>query len=148
MDLRDRFTRGLIGGIVGGIVMNIFNLFSYYLGIAELRYIDWAAVVIYGTKPENMIETVFALVGQIIFAGVLGIIFAYLIIFVSSTNYLLKGAVFGAVIWFLLYGISLLYKIESTIPLHFDTAASDLVGSIIFGVILSKILHWFSAKLK
>jgi len=148
MDLRDRLTRGLIGGIIGGIAMNIVSLVSYYLGIAELRFIDWAAVVIYGTKPQNIIEAIFAMIAQIIHAGVLGIIFAYLITLVSSTNNLLKGALFGSVMWFLLYGISLLYKIEATIPLHFDTAASDLVGSIIYGLVLAKTLHWFSVKLK
>ncbi|MFZ5943118.1 MAG: hypothetical protein ACOYVD_03340 [Bacillota bacterium] len=104
--------------------------------------------MIYGIKPENTIETVFALVAQIIFSGVLGIIFAYLITQINSVNYLLKGGIFGSFTWFLLYGISLLYKIEATIPLHFDTAASDFAGAIIYGVVLAKTMYWFSARLK
>ncbi|MFZ5944737.1 MAG: hypothetical protein ACOYVD_11540 [Bacillota bacterium] len=147
MNLRDRLTRGFLAGIFGGIPMNIFDLISFYLGISELRFIDWAAIMIYGVKPGNIPETVFALLAQIIFSGVLGIIFAYLITLVNSVNYLLKGAIFGSFTWFLLYGISLLFKVEATIPLHLDTAASDFLGSIIYGLVLAKTLYWFSVKL-
>lgn len=42
----DRFYRGVIAGTVGGIIMNIWDLFSYYvLDFADLRYLDWAAVL-------------------------------------------------------------------------------------------------------
>lgn len=44
--IMDRFYRGVIAGTVGGIIMNIWDLFSYYvLDFADLRYLDWAAVL-------------------------------------------------------------------------------------------------------
>ncbi|WP_238455617.1 DUF6789 family protein [Desulfolucanica intricata] len=148
MNINDRLARGFLAGIVGSIAMNIFNLISYYLGIAELRFLDWAAVVIYGTKPENIFETIFAQLIQIIFASILGIIFAYLIPQIGSINYYLRGWLYGASTWFLLYVISLLYKIELTIPLHVDTAASDFLGSSIYGLVLAKTLFWLDNKVK
>lgn len=112
--VQDRLTRGFIAGLVGGIAMNIVSLISYHiLNIAELRYLDWAAIVIYGTKARNFAEVVFAQAIQLIFVGILGIIFAYLIPAISSKNYLLRGWLFGSFIWFLLYGISLLFKIHA-----------------------------------
>ena len=148
MDLRDRLVRGFIAGLVAGIAMNIFNLSSYYLGIAELRYLDWGAVVIYGLRPENVIEAVFAQIAQLLFVSNLGIIFAYLILFIGSVSLLFKGWLYGGLTWFLLYGITLLYKVEATIPLHFDTAASDFIGASIFGLVLAWVLGWLDDRVE
>ncbi|KJS76102.1 MAG: hypothetical protein JL56_06045 [Desulfotomaculum sp. BICA1-6] len=146
--MKDRLLRGFMAGVAGGVVMDVFNLASYYLGIAELRFLDWSALVIYGAKPISIAETVFALIAHLIFTGILGIIFAYLLTLITSTNYLLRGALFGSTMWFLLYGISLMYKIEGTVPLHVDTAASDLISAVIFGLVLAETLHRLDNNLK
>jgi len=148
MEIKDRLLRGFIAGVAGGVVMDVFNLASYYLGIAELRFLDWSALVIYGAKPVSIAESIFALIAHLVFTGTLGIIFAYLLTFITSTNYLFRGALFGSAMWFLLYGISLLYKIEGTVPLHVDTAASDFICAIIFGLVLAETLHRLDDNLK
>jgi hypothetical protein len=139
--IQDRLTRGFFAGLAGGIAMNVINLTSFYAGIAELRFLDWAAYTIYGTKPQNFAETVFAQGAQLIFVGILGIIFAYLIPVLTSRNYLLRGWLYGAIIWFSLYGISMLFKIEATTPLRLGTVATDLVGASVFGLVLAVALH-------
>lgn len=140
MDLTDRFARGLIAGLVAGVVMNIISIVSYSLDITELRFLDWSAIAVYGQKPENLAEAVFAQFAQFIFVGVLGVFFAYLIVAIGNKNYLLKGWLYGSGMWFVLYGITILFHIEATIPLHLDTAATDFIGSTGYGLVLAATL--------
>jgi len=146
--IQDRLTRGFFAGLAGGVAMNIVNLISYYAGIAELRFLDWAAHTIYGTKPQNFAETVFAQGVQLIFVSILGIIFAYLIPLLTSRNYLFRGWLYGTIIWFSLYGLSMLFKIEATTPLRMGTVATDLVGASVFGLVLAEALHRWGEDIK
>lgn len=141
MVLNDRLTMGFLAGVTGGIAMNIINLLSFYLGIAELRYLDWAAAVIFGTLPVSPAEAVFALIAQILFVGVLGVVFAYLIVALSSRNHLLRGWLFGVAVWFAIYGLTLLFNVQETIPVRLDTAASDLVGASVYGLVMAETLR-------
>ncbi|TYO93901.1 hypothetical protein [Desulfallas thermosapovorans] len=136
----DRLARGLIAGLAGGVIMNIINLTSYYLNIAELRFLDWASLVIYGTKPYSVLEAIFAQMAQLVFVGLLGIILAYLIPVVTSKNYLLRGWLYGVLIWFSLYGLSYLFKIQATIPLRLDSVLTDLIAASAFGLVTVEIL--------
>jgi len=146
--LRDRLARGLAAGLAGGVAMNVFNLISYYLGVAELRFLDWSALVIYGVKPLSVAEAVFAQLAQLFLVGFLGVVFAYLIPMISSVNLLLRGWLYGSMIWFLLYGISMLFKLKGTIPLYLDTAASDFVCASIYGLVMAEVLRYFDQKVK
>ncbi|MEW6458259.1 MAG: hypothetical protein AB1441_04190 [Bacillota bacterium] len=146
--MNDRLTIGFFAGLTGGVLMNVINLASYYLGIAELRYLDWAAIVIYGTRPVNLAEAVFALVSQVVFVGMLGVVFAYLITVITSTNILLRGWLFGIAIWFSLYGITLLFHVQETIPVRLDTALTDFVGASVYGLVLALTLGWLGERVR
>lgn len=148
MDFRDWLVKGFLAGLVAGLAMNAFSLTSYSLGITELRYLDWAALIIYGQYAQNLIEMIFALFAHIIFVGTLGIIFAYLITRIGSLNLLFKGLVYGAITWFLLYGVSSVFNLKGVIPLRIDTVASDLVGASIYGLVLAYTLGWLEEKAK
>ena len=100
LNLNDRLTRGFIAGVLGGIAMSLTNFISYVLGIAEVLYLDWAAVLIYGYRFSTTGEAVIAQGGQFLFSGIAGIIFAYLIPMVTSVNHLFKGMLFGLTVWF------------------------------------------------
>lgn len=143
---KDRFAGGFIAGVFGGIVMNVFNLSVYILGISEFRYLDWAAVTIYGTRPTSFAEVVFALIAQLGAVGVLGIAFAYLITKITSRNVILRGLVFGSAVWFLLYAITLIYNVEQTIPLRVNTALPDLIGGMIYGITVALTLRWMDRE--
>ena len=132
---------GLLAGLTAGVAMNVVNLTLFYSGIGELRYLDWAAIVIYGTKPVSLAEAVFAQFAQIIFVGILGVLFSYLIRAISSRNLLLRGWLFGAAVWFSLYGIAFLFNVQQTIPVRLDTALNDFVGASVFGLVLAAVLR-------
>lgn len=146
MNINDRLTRGVIAGIAGGIVMSVIDYIFYALGIVEVLYLDWAAVLIYGYRFNTTMEAVIAQFGQFLFSGIMGIIFAYLLPLVTSVNYLFKGMLFGLIVWFGSYALTLLFKVTPLIPIHADTVLSNIVTAIIYGLVLAQSLHWLEKK--
>lgn len=141
MVLRDRLMKGFLAGVTGGVIMNIFDFSAFYLKLEELRFLDWAAIVFTDSMPHGFAETAFALLVQIVFSGMLGIFFAYTIPKLTSRNLLLKGWLFGIAVWFVLYGLLLLFEIPGIIPFNFKTSISDFVIASIFGIVMAETLR-------
>ena len=139
----DRTFRGIIAGIAGGISMQVWDLFSYYfLKFGTFRYLDWAAMMLYGEPPENFYETIVSLATQIIWAGFLGTFFAFVIPKISTRGYLLKGAFYGFITFFIIYAIPVLFQVPHLKITGPNTQFTHLIGSLIYGTITALTLHW------
>ena len=100
----DRFTAGLLSGLAGGILMNIWSFFSFYvLKFEQHRFIDWSGVMLFGNVPNTVPEVIVALIMQFIFASFVGGLFAVLLPLISSRNHHIKGVVFAIFITFVFY---------------------------------------------
>ncbi|MCR6544301.1 hypothetical protein [Dehalobacterium formicoaceticum] len=140
----DRFHRGLAAGIIAGIPMNIWDLFSYhYLKFSNLRYLDWNSVMIFGHLPYTMGEVIFALLSQFLLAGFLGMIFTYLIeLKITSRNHWLKGVVFGYLAGYLIFAVAVTFQVPYIITRSLDTVITQFIGALIWGLTMSYILSW------
>lgn len=139
--MRNRFTKGLIAGVAGGIAMNIFSLIDYYiLQGTTLRFFDWSAVLIYGDRTESLWGNIFALFAQIFFTSFLGLIFAYIVVFFEDTNYLFKGWYYGVFCWLVIYSIDVVFKLNDLAVIPVKTGISNFIGSSIFGLVLGEVL--------
>ncbi len=118
--------------------MSVLNFISYSLGIAEILYLDWAAVLIYGYRFNTILEFVIAQFGQFVFSGMMGIVFAFLLSWVRSANYFFNDMLFGMVVWFGSYAITLLLEVTPLIPVHADTVLSNIVTAIVCGLVLAQ----------
>lgn len=137
----DRFFRGLIAGITGGIIMNIINLFSFYvLHYSERLFHDWASVLLFGHLPENLVQNVIAIFTQLLWAGFLGIIFAYLIPYVTSRGYLIKGAFWGSITGFLQYALAILLRMPYFDKVATGTVVTQTIGGLVWGLVLAYML--------
>jgi len=136
LTLKDRLTRGLIAGIAAGIIQDVLDYTAYLLNLSQLRYLDWVGIIVFGAKPVTRGETFLALGGEIFFSGILGVIFAYLIQKINSSNIFLKGWLYGVVIWFGTYSVMTLFKVEGFVKIDFYTALSDVITSSIYGLVL------------
>ncbi|KUO53411.1 MAG: hypothetical protein APF76_09220 [Desulfitibacter sp. BRH_c19] len=139
----DRFLRGLIAGIIGGIAMNLWTLIA--VGIFNwqiIRFIDWAAVILYGQFATSHAEGFFALVMQILWSGTLGVIFAFLIPHITSSRYLIKGAVFGLLVGFITYAIPTILQMPILKEPSFITVVSNHMGGAIWGLTTAQTLRW------
>lgn len=147
--LKDRFTRGALAGLAGGIAMNLFSLVSFLLNFTETTFIEWATIVILG-RPEiqGLGQYLLGLVGHLLFTVSLGILFTYLLPVISSRVYLFKGLLYGMVAWFAIYALSLLYRVAGIFPLELKTATSNLVGAAIYGLVLAWSLAWLDSRSK
>lgn len=136
MTLDDRLTRGFFAGILGGFPTLVWGLVSkYILRFTTLLYADFASVLMMGHKPDGIGEQLFSHFAVFMFYGLLGTVFAYMIKHVSSRNLAFKGILWGGIVWFASYAITLLYKVPefTTIPLR--TSISQLMGSALWGYV-------------
>lgn len=139
--MKDKFTRGFFAGIAGGLAANGVSLFFGFLKITTLRFADWTGIIIFGhIPPFSTGEILFAIIGNIGFAGFLGIVFTYLISLIKSINLLFKGWVFSTFIWFFIYAITTLFKVEGTMPLPLNTAIANVITTSVFGLVLAGTL--------
>lgn len=138
--IRERFTRGFVAGVIAGAISSLADYISYLLGIGELLYIEWAAVLLYGYRVRTLGETIVAQLGQLFFSGILGVGFAYLLRAVNTENYLFKGVVYGITVWFAVHVIVKLFRVTALIPVGPDTLLSDLVTASLFGLVLAEAL--------
>lgn len=145
--MKDRLTRGFVAGVAAGIVMNIFSLIVVYFNLTTQPFVYWAGSVVYGHNPPfTQGEIILALFAHLVFTGALGMIFIYLIPQVTSRNFLLKGWLFGILIWFVIYGIAHLFKLEVVIPTPLRTVASNFAGASIYGLTLAAIVLYITEK--
>ncbi|EHQ88403.1 hypothetical protein [Desulfosporosinus youngiae] len=137
--MRDRFYYGFFAGLIAGIPMVLFNLFSYYvLDFAQMRLLDWMSIILYGRLPLNAFDSILAQVVHFGFLGFLGIAFAYYVPLVRSRHYLFKGWVFSLSVFSLLYATTLFFQVPGLEMIQPYTVASNLISSTIFGLTLAE----------
>lgn len=139
----DRFFRGLVAGIFGGIAMNMWTLIAVkILNWQIIRFIDWAGVILYGELPKSHVEGFFALVMQVLWAGLLGTVFAFLIPHVTSKGYLIKGVFFGIMAGFIIYAVPTILQTPILKGLSFINVLSNHIGGSIWGLTMAQTLRW------
>ncbi len=139
--MKDRVTAGFIAGVAAGIVMNIINYISYSINLTQELLLEWAAIMIYGRLPASVPEAIFAQFGQLVFSGFVGIIFAYMMLKLTSGNYLLKGWIYAVILWFTLYAISSLFKIPNLQRHTLETALTTFASGSVYGLMMAEMLR-------
>ena len=139
--MKDRTYYGFLAGIIAGIPQTVLNLISYYFNFAQIRYLDWMSIILFGDKPIDNLQTMMAIVARIIFAGILGILFAHLMKHTSDEHYLFKGWIYGMTVMGLLYVVTSLLQVPQLTYTHTYTVISNSVTTSIFGLILAESLN-------
>lgn len=93
--LNDRMTKGIIAGVIGAIVQNIYAYLAIILGLIKSGYIDVSRSTLFINNYRELYATVVGLVGHFAIDIIGGVIFAYLIKSTSSRYFVLKGISFG-----------------------------------------------------
>jgi hypothetical protein len=149
LTINDRLTRGFVAGAGAEIIRLLIGLAIINLGLRiQLKYLDFASVMIFGHKPQGVGEAIFGEVAVIGWTGILGIAFAYLIPHISSLNYRFKGALYGAAIWFAVYAVTILYKVSELSNIDITTALFNEVLGMVWGILLVEALKWLDGKVE
>lgn len=145
--MKDRFMRGFLAGVTSGVLSGALDLLMVkVLKIGTLTFSDFAAIMIYGSKPSGFWEFAFAAFAFLGFVGVAGAVFAYLVTAITSKYYWVKGVVFSCAVWFGAYAITLLYKVAPLKTISLATAVENLLLSAVFGVLMAVILRWMDLR--
>jgi hypothetical protein len=80
---------------------------------------------LFGDLPRSYLEGALALVMQLVWVGMMGIAFAFLIPHVTSQGYLLKGAFFGVAAGFIFYIVPSLFEVTFLDEQSLSTVASN-----------------------
>ncbi|OWZ82847.1 hypothetical protein [Natranaerobius trueperi] len=144
--MHDRFYYGFISGILAGIFPLIINLGSLLVNLTTLIWSDFMSVYIIGRTPEGMLETLFFIVVQFVFLGVVGILFNFLLPHILSERIALKGFVYGIVVWFVLFTMPTLLGIPKLEELPIKTAITHLFSAGAWGIALALILNKINDK--
>lgn len=136
--MKDHFTNGWIAGVAAGASAAIFNLIINWLfDIGAKHFIDFAEVLIFGHRAHNLAEFGLAFVGYLLFTGILGVIFAYLLPVIRFRYHLFKSLVFSLAVWFMVYAIVLLLKAPVLTEFGFDITFNNFVTASVFGLALN-----------
>ena len=142
----DRLVQGLGAGMFAGLIMSILDLILLARGWIEFAYYDWGLSLIKGTTAHNLFEMVVGQVTHILFSGMLGIVFAYAVVLVSSQNHLLKGWLYGIAVWFSVHFVVNLFAFDPLRPIPTSQVLSDFFTASVYGLVLSMALHRLSRK--
>ena len=139
----DRTLRGFLAGAVAGFAMNFWNLLDYYFfHITQIRFLDLAAVLLTWSKPQTVFATVIHLIIQmLIWNGFLGIIFAHLLVSITSRGLIIKSTIYSLLLWFFFKITVNFYRVPVLSGMQpLPGALSNLLAVILFGIVLGLVL--------
>jgi hypothetical protein len=137
----DRTFKGFIAGIIGAIPLNIINLLCYYVfKIVDIRYADWASIIMTGSKPNNTSDLIFSLIVQFCWSGLMGMFMALLIPQLTSKSYWAKSIIYSFFISFLFRGIVVVYQVPGLYKVSTLTSTINNITGILWGLVTMYIL--------
>jgi len=138
----DRFYRGFVAGMVAAIPLNAWSFFSYHiLGLTQRRLLDWAGMMVFGVLPRTAVQVVLALFMQLVWSGLRGIFFVYLLRSIGSQGLIGKAVIFSVIVSFLEESIVVLFKVPNLVRTTTGTLISTLVGAVMWGAVLALLLR-------
>lgn len=145
--MAEKLIRSFVAGVLGGIVKDILDFISYYvLHFTNYRYLDFAAQILYGNEPKFWWDLTFAQIIELIFCGLVGILYNTVIPKNTNRNYLIKGWLYGVTVWLFLCTMGMIYRIPYFSNPPWQTTNSDFITSSIYGVVLAWSLRLLDKK--
>ncbi len=104
--------------------------------------------MLFGDLPRSQLHGMFSLFGHILWTGLLGVGFAFLIPHITSRGYFIKAALYGLAIAFATYVIPTLFQMPILAQTSLATATSNYIGGLIWGLVMGLTLRcWIEVQL-
>ena len=138
--LKDAFTKGFLAGAIANIPSVIVDLALVKgIGFGQTTYADFAAVLVYGHRPEGLFSFIFAQLVQWFFSALMGAVFAYWIESTHKAYLNFKGIVFGLTLWFLAYVLAIAYRLPTLSKVTLDSSIEHYIAAFIYGISLAVV---------
>lgn len=126
--------------------MAIIDLILTTLGLVKFPYYEWPLALITSMSANTIFEAIVGQIIHILFAGMLGVVFAYIILLISSRSHLILGWLYGFFVWFAVHVAVNLFNFQLLKPIPISQMISDFTTASIYGLVLSAALHRLSPK--
>lgn len=137
----DRTLNGFISGLIGSLPMNIINLILYHFKFTQIRFLDWASIILTGDIPRNTFDLIYSIIIQIFWSGSLGIFVAFLVLLTTSKWYLIKGIIYSFFIGFTLRAVVVIFQIQGLDKVSTQTSLFNFMSVSIWGLTTMYMLH-------
>jgi len=145
--MKDRFMNGFAAGVLADVPVVIIDALAGLFNLDKLDFVHFASILAFDDMQLNIWEYVFTTILQFSFAGLLGVIFAYLIPVIKEKYYYFKAVIFSSgIVWFSVYAIDHFFKIEKKAEIDFMTSVVHYLISIIWAVIMAWIYKWLEKR--
>lgn len=142
--VHDRFMRGLLAGMIGGIAALAVNLLlTDVLNFGKLHFYQISGVMIFGHLPRGLMQSIFAEIGHIGLSSAVGIVLAYLLPRVKTDYLWVKGIFAGLAVWFAVYATTVLFKVPSVLKTDLSSAVTNFLASVAYGLVTVIVLRKF-----
>lgn len=145
--MRDRVLIGFVSGLLGGIGTDIVNWILFSLGYTEVRFLEWASAVFLGHLPVNTAEIIALQATQTIWDGLLGILFVVLIPLIEPDHLIFKGLMYSIFLFLTFRAISVLFDLVYLNDLPLNAFLSNVLCSIVWGVLTAFFILRFANRL-
>lgn len=144
--MSDRFVAGAIAGSIGASIQVVYGYLVEALGIADRSFEDFGEVFIMSANMTGTMADFVGIISQLSNGAIFGIIMAYIISLTSIKFYIVKGLIYGTILWHLFLGLGTMYKMPGFINIPPSSSLAILVGSLIYGVTVCYVLRIIDAK--
>jgi hypothetical protein len=147
--MEEQFIKGVIGGTIAAFAKDIPDALVHMIfKITKLSFWDYSGIIATGKHPVGILEQVYAFGYEVIFSIFLGIIYANIAPHINTKHYLLRGAIYGAMVWFVIRMAVIAYQITALFNEDINTAIAHSIGSILFGMVLAWVVNFLQKKEK
>ena len=135
--LKDRVLRGALAGIIGCLWLFAWNQASHsLLHFVKTLWTDALSQLVMGHQVKSTMNFIVAVVLLFMWNGFLGGIYTRIIIPERDGSYIGRAVLFGLIAWFFIYTFGTFYKIPTLDKGVWQTAISNWVAVIGWGIIL------------
>lgn len=145
---KDRVTAGVIAGFIGSVIQEGYAWLAKFLGFSKIDFADFAGVMTMFRNFNGPLALFIQWMAHIATGIMFGAIFAIVFMYTSSKYWLIKGISYGLVLWVLLMGVGMLFKMPMWTEMTPQTALNMLVGSVIFTVTTAIAMKLLDEKTK
>lgn len=139
--IKDKYTFGIIAGVLANIPITILDYIFYLIGINKYQMWQIAASV-YLNNTNTIAALIIGIFTDFSVVSMMGIVVIYLLYFTGTEYYWLKGLSMGAVGWVFAFGVFLRTQIVRIDPVDAGTNFYHVVEHLLLGVLIA----WISVK--
>ena len=144
--MKDKLMIGVIAGTVGDIIKNILTFIYEKLNLHPTFW-DYGYYLIFQKSIDKLDSRIIPSIIVELFFGIgLATMYSYLAHFMETKHILLRGIMFGGLIWFSLRGAITLSHIKELVTFDLTIIFLNWAATLIFGLTVALVIRYLEKE--